>query len=76
MTPVQQKIHDRLKQVSPSNFKDEAFINQLGNWKDKPMTQKGHDHMMNLMKKYRKQVPDWYELKTQIVQEEIDGLGI
>lgn len=73
MTSVEKQIHIRLKQCSPNHFKDEAFIGQLDKWQDRDMTQKGHDHMMRLMNKYRKQIPDWLELRVAMTDEQIEN---
>lgn len=75
MTPVEKKIHDRLKQITPSDFKDEHFIADMERFRGRAMNPKGHDRMLELIKKYRKQVPEWLELRDQAVQEEIDSLG-
>lgn len=76
MTPVQQQIHDRLRQVSPANYQEDHFIQQLASWRNKPMTEKGSKYMLALLKKYRKQIPDADQLRSDVIQEEIDGLGI
>lgn len=76
MTATEKKIHSSLLQCSPNHFKDEAFIQQLTKWTDRPLTQKGHDHMLRLMNKYRKQIPDWLELRAAMTDEQIDNRGI
>jgi len=67
MTDLENKIAARLQQCSflPGSY-DKQLSFQLRNWKDKEMTQKGRDMMLHLFHKYRRQIPDFLNLKAQL----------
>ena len=67
MTELEKQIASRLQQCSflPGSF-DKQFSFQLRNWIQKDLTQKGRDMMLHLFHKYRRQIPDYLNLKAQL----------
>lgn len=49
----------------PGSF-DKRFVNQLDKWKDRDMTVKGRAKMMELLQKYRRQIPSFEKLKSTL----------
>ena len=50
----------------PGSF-DKRFVNQLDKWTDRDMTVKGRAKMMELLQKYRRQIPNFEKLKKLVV---------
>lgn len=74
MTSTEKTIAARLKQVSPNNFKDDQFINQLHTWHERDMTSKGRDYLLKLLDKYKKHIPDYRELRQQHTDDQINQI--
>ena len=72
MTPTELKIASALQSCSyqPGSF-DKKFTAQLDNWTNRDMTQKGRDKMLELLYKYRRQIPKYQELRRAIQDERL-----
>jgi len=59
MTDNEKKAAIALQKVNylPASF-DKKFAHQLSDKLDKPMTEKGRNYMLHLLKKYRRQIAD------------------
>jgi len=53
----------------PGSF-DKRFVNQLSNWIDRDMTEAGKRKMIELLHKYRRQIPNYKELCTASTETE------
>lgn len=67
MTATEWKIANSLINCTflPGSY-DKKFVQQLGNWKDRDMTLKGRLKMIELLHKYRRQIPDYEKLQSKI----------
>jgi hypothetical protein len=68
MTEPEKSIAWALRNCSflPGSF-DKRFVNQLDKWIDRDMTVKGRAKMMELLQKYRRQIPNFEKLKKLVV---------
>ena len=67
MTVTERHIARALSMVTfiPGSF-DKRFVKQLPNWLEKEMTEKGRAKMIELLHKYRRQIPNYEKLKSLI----------
>jgi hypothetical protein len=67
MTNIERQIAGALGKCRflPGTF-DKRFVNQLPNWVEREMTEKGRDQMIAMLHKYRRQIPNYEELKALI----------
>lgn len=67
MSLTERNIANALSQVSflPGSF-DKRFVKQLPNWLEREMTEKGRVKMIELLHKYRRQIPNYEKLKSLI----------
>lgn len=70
MTELEKKIANSLQFCSflPGSF-DKRFVKQLHIWADRDMTEKGRAYMLNLLYKYRRQIPDYTTLKSELSKQ-------
>ena len=70
MTSIELQIASALNACSflPGSF-DKKFVHQLENWKDREMTVKGRAKMIELLRKYRRQIPDHGRLVVKLTGE-------
>jgi hypothetical protein len=70
MTTIERKIASALISCSflPGSF-DKRFIRQLPNWENREMTEKGREKMIELLHKYRRQIPNHVALKNELHQQ-------
>ena len=63
MTSHEKKIAWALSRCTflPGSF-DKLFVKQLDNWKDREMTEKGRAKMIELLHKYKRQIPNYQKL--------------
>ena len=64
---IEQRVAFALNRCSflPGSF-DKKFVHQLDKWKDREMTEKGRAKMIELLTKYRRQVPNYAKLNLEI----------
>lgn len=74
MTPAQKAIATRLANITPANVKEGVFIDQLPNWSERPMTEKGQAYLLRLLDRYAHQIPDAADLKQQHLDEQLGAI--
>jgi hypothetical protein len=56
-------------------MRDEAFILQLRNWRDRDMSKAGAAKMLRLLEKYAKLIPDAGDLRQAYIDEQLQKLS-
>jgi len=67
MTDLEKRIEASLSYVTflPGSF-DKRFVNQLKNWRDREMTEKGRAKLIEIFHKYKRRNPFYYSLKAEL----------
>jgi hypothetical protein len=70
MTSTERKIATALMFCTflPGCF-DKRFVKQLPKWNDRDMTEKGRAKMIELLHKYRRQIPNYTTLKNELLKQ-------
>lgn len=74
MTPAERAIADALASVDVGYARDRVFIAQLNAWHDRDMTGPGKAKMIRLLDRYKSMIPDYYQLRSNYMDEQLNNL--
>jgi hypothetical protein len=76
MTVLEYRIATALQQCRflPGSF-DKRFVNQLTNWTKRDLTVKGRAKLIEMLHKYRRQIPEYSTFVSELNGKVKEGIG-